>query len=265
MNTLTLVGLSLAISTAYASDLNPGGTVGPIQVYSYGPSEFPSGNSNNGVVGANTSQGGGWSAVSNLAGANINYADAVYTDPTTGDLDFFYQIEPSILGNPIDTNSSELSTVINGCTLTEFTITGVEQITSATFTPFGNFVVPTSSTNGISSVSLSSNDQDLTIDYSTNVDPGQYSAILVIETNGTPCVPNGGSANGGSDISGSANSGAAGPPADSSGSQSGSSGEPVVAPEPSVYGTLSLGCTGLLLLAHRRQRKAKMKASTTSL
>ena len=177
-------------------------------------------------------------------------------DPTNGDLGFFYQIEPSILGNALDSSSTDLSTVIDGCTLSGLNITGVAQITSATFNPFGSFAKPTSPTNSISSLSLSSNDQDLTIDFAASVAPGDYSAILMIETTATTCDPDNGSGNNGSVNSGG-NSGATGLPATSPGGQSGSgsSGVPVVTPEPSVYGILSLGSIGLLLLVHRRQHK----------
>jgi hypothetical protein len=263
MNNSMLVGLCLTLSTAYASILNPGGTIGPIPLYSYGSSQFPSANSNatdNGVAGSNTSlEGGAWTVGSNLAGADINYANAVYADPTSGDLDFFYQIEPSILGNSVDSNSAELSTLINGCTLTGLTITGVQQITSASFNSFGVFVKPTSSTNNISSVSLSSNDQDLTIDFSTNVAPGQYSAILMIETNATSCDQNSTGGTGGTDgtsgTSGTANPAA--PLANLSGgvsNQAASPDVPVPAPEPGGYGMLLLGCC-LLFLVHRRSRE----------
>jgi hypothetical protein len=258
MNKFTLICLWLALSsTTHATSLNPGSTVGPIPVLSYGSSQFPSGNSNNGAAGPNAAlQGGSWSAGLNLAGAAINYADAVYTDPTNGDLEFFYQMEASILGNPLDASSADLSTVIDGCTLSGLNITGVAQITSATFNPFGSFAKPTSPTNSISSLSLSSNDQDLTIDFAASVAPGDYSTILMIETTATTCDPDNGSGNNGSVNSGG-NSGATGLPATSPGGQSGSgsSGVPVVTPEPSVYGILSLGSIGLLLLVHRRQHK----------
>jgi hypothetical protein len=267
MKNLTLAGLCLTLSTACASILNPGGTVSLIPVYSYGPSQFPSANSNatdNGVAGSNaSSQGGSWSVGSNLAGANINFADAVYADPTSGDLEFLYQIEPSILGNSVNSNSAELSTVINGCTLTGFAITGVEQISSATFNPFGVFVKPTSSANNISAVSLSPNDQDLTIDFSTYVAPGQYSAILMIETNATSCDQNG--TNGTSGIANLAAplgilSVSASNPGSSpnQGNQGASPDVPVVAPEPGGYGVLLLGCC-LLLLVHRRSRKVSFE------
>jgi hypothetical protein len=274
MNNLMLVGFCvgfcLTLGSACASILNPGSTVTPIPVYSYGPSQFPSANSNandNGVPGSDASlQGAVWSLGSNLAGANTNFADAVYADPTSGDLEFLYQIEPSILGNSVDSNSAELSTVINGCTLTGFAITGVEQITSATFNPVGVFVKPTSSSNNIRSVSLSSNDQDLTIDFSTLVAPGQYSAILVIETNATSCDQNSTSAIANPAtplgiLSGSASNPGSSPNQPNQGT---SPGVTVVAPEPGGYGILFLGCC-LLLLVHRRSQRVTTKANSSFL
>jgi hypothetical protein len=261
MYNLISIGLFLAFGIAYASNLNPGGTLSPVPVYSYPSSEFASPNGNgNGAAGANPSLQGGaaWSIASNLAGADINFTDFVYADPTTGDLDFFYQIEPSITGNPVDSNSAELWAAVNGCALTGLAITGVQQITTASFSPFGNFVKPTAGTNSISSVSLSPNAQDLTIDFSQNVQPGQYSAILLIETNATACDQNTTNTFGGTVEA----------PGNSSGSESNqppSSDVPAVVIEPGVYGILALGSSGLMLLVRRRSLRITKKFNSPSL
>jgi hypothetical protein len=231
---LTLGGLCLAFSIAHGSNLIPGGSVNSIPVDSYGLSQFLSGgpsNDTSGVTAVNglLPQSAGAAAGSNLA--SIYFEDASYTDPITGYLDFFYQIQNLPLGTSIDSDTVALST-IDDCTLPGAAITGVEQITSASFTSFDGFVQPSSPTNNISSVSLDSKGQILTLNFDSNISPGQSSAILVIQTNAGACNQNGqGAIDEASVLPVKSGQGAGG--------QSGDA--PLASPEPGVYVALPLG------------------------
>jgi len=260
---LILPGLCLALSPAYASSLSPGGTVTPT-AYGYGTPAFPSG-APDGVssVGANNllQEGESWAlANSRTSLANITFENAVYVDPTTGDLDFFYQIQNTYNGATTASNTVSKTVVLNE-SFEGTTITGVAEITSANFKGFDDYVKPTAG-DAITSVSLGSYQADgsanLTINFSTPITPKTDSAILVIETNSTDF-----------DQAGQGTfSWTGNPPA---GAHDGSNLatnpftldalEPIPTPEPGFYGVLSLGLAGLLLLVHRRSGKVKANSN----
>ena len=253
--TLMAIGLCLAIDSVHASNLTPGSSVSPVPVYSYGSPAFPSGlpNTGPGQLGANPllQEGASWAPAGlGTPAANITFENVVYAAPSTGDLDFFYQIQNSYTGPASGDNTVSPTIVLDDFSLPGVTITGVEQITASQFQPFDDFVKPNPAANNISSVSLGLNDQTLTVVFSGAIKPGQDSAILLIETNAKAFNQN----------AEATLSWLSAPPAGAHGSAAAQTFEldalePAPAPEPSVYGFLSLAIAGLLLLANRKLRE----------
>jgi hypothetical protein len=261
---LMLTGLCLAFSSAHATSLSPGQTVNSVPVYSYGTPAFPTGYPENqnpahptgaGQLGANPllQEGASWSpAGSGTPSANITFENAVYVDPVTGDLDFFYQIQNSYSGAATLNNTVSPTITIDDFSLPGVAITGVAQITAADYQHFEDFLQPAPAGVTVSSIALAASDQTLTINYSNPIAPAQNSAILVLETNAKQFNQN---AEGTFNWAGATPLGAHG-----SGAGTGSPAttftldalEPVLSPEPGVYGALSLCLAGLLLLVHRR-------------
>jgi hypothetical protein len=215
-------------------------------------------------------EGSSWK-VGNQTGANITFANGVWVDPTTGGLDFFYQIQNTFPASKTALNNTVSSTFV----LTSFAGIGITNVFQAQFSTAGStgcaffgpgpcppdsggsgFLRPT--TESIVSVSRSAGSgADLTVDVGgLGVAPGTNSAILVIETDAKDF-----------DQSGSGTfSWRASPPAGAIGSGPGQNTggpwmldalEPVITtPEPGFYGVLALGVAGLIMLAQRRARKA---------
>lgn len=195
------------------------------------------------------------------------FENAAYVVPATGgELDFFYQIQnnspnPSV-AIPAGSNVVTSKVVLDLGTLTSPSeITGIAQIENGNFVPFtaGNFNSPTTGFK-ITSVSLDSTDEFLTVNLSSNVGPGQNSAILVVETDSTTFDQDGEG-----DFSWKAAPKA--PPGYTLKSSTGSSQdydldalEPILAPEPGVYGVLTLAIGGLLFFVRRRSEQAKLEA-----
>lgn len=245
----------------------------PPPSYSYGTPQFPSGVPNGvSTVGANNllQEGESWAlANSRTSLANITFENAVYVDPSTGDLDFFYQIQNTYTGPAMNSNTVNPTIEINE-TFAGVQITGVSEITSTNFKAFDDYAKPTGG-NTITSVSLCQTTltpcltgyepdgaANLFLTFSSPIAPGQDSAILVIQTNATDF-----------DQAGQGTfSWKSTPPV---GAHDGSNPatnpftldalEPLPVPEPGFYGVLSLGIAGLLLLVHRRSGKAKIKSN----
>jgi hypothetical protein len=210
-------------------------------------------------------EGASWKMVKNTE-ASVTFANGVWVDPVTGDLDFFYQIQntrPASKGAP---NNA----VASSYTLDDFNnigITGVFQVSYATKgngcaffgagpcppTSAGSgFLRPT--TQSVTSVTRSAGGgTDLTVTMSGPVTAGTNSAILVVQTN----VQN-------FDQAGSGTfRWQASPPPGAIGSAPGqNTGGPWVldalepvpnVPEPGFYGELALGVAGLLLFVQRRR------------
>jgi hypothetical protein len=248
---LLLTALCVAHGAAYASNLSPGGSVSPVPPYSYGAPAFPSGfpNSGLGQYGANPflQEGASWApGASQTPGANITFENAVYSAAGTGDLDFFYQIQNSYTGPATGSDTVSPAVILDDFSLPGVTITGVEQITAPLFQPFDDFVKPTPATNSILSVSLGIDDRTLTVNFSAPINPGQDSAILVIETNAKSFNQN----------AEATFQWLGAPPAGAHGIADTQifaldALEPVATPEPNVYGVLSLAVAGLLFMARR--------------
>jgi hypothetical protein len=211
-------------------------------------------------------EGASWAPPgSGTPSANITFENAVYVNPANGDLDFFYQIQNTFSGAATANNTVSSTIVLDDFSLPGVTITGVAEITNASFLSFDDFVKPTPSSSAITSVALAANDQTLTVTYGAPIAPSQDSAILVIETNARQFNQN---------AEGTFNwTGATPPGAHGSATGTGTPAttftldalEPVAAPEPGVYGILSLGLAGLLLLVHRRNGSGKTGKSNDAI
>ena len=103
---LMTIGLCLAIGSAYATNLNPGGSVSPVPIYSYGSPAFPSGlpNTGPGHLGANPllQEGASWApAGSGTPAANITFENVVYANPGLAhSIQFPYWYQKSVKNRP---------------------------------------------------------------------------------------------------------------------------------------------------------------------
>jgi len=270
---LLSTGLCLALSPAYATNLNPGGTVSPVPGFTYltGPPVFPSGSPNAvSTTGANPllQEGYSWSPAGGSTKANITFENGVYVDPNTGDLDFFYQIQNTYTGAAMPSNTVSPLITMN-MNLEGVQVTGVSEITSTNFQSFDDFVAPTAG-DKISSVSLCQTtlspcaagyepdgNANVFVTFSGSIVPSSDSAILVIQTNAKDFDQAG---------EGTFSWKATPPPGAHQGATLVTNPftldalEPLPVPEPGFYGVLSLGLAGLLLLVHRRSGKAKIKS-----
>lgn len=273
---LMLTGLCLALSPAYATNLFPGGTgtVAPTG-YSYGTPTYPAvGSSPNAPsppgIGANFLQESGAWIVPGGPQAHLTFDEAVYVDPQTGDLDFFYQIQNT--GGPLASQYAGTNALSSPVVIENFDqtlgvqISAVQEITAGT--PYQQFDLMKAPTAGssITSVSFSPDPvagEDLSFNFNAPIGPGQNSAILVLKTNASGYDQE---AEGIFNWSAKTPNGAVGQDAGT-----GPHGttffegaiDPVLAPEPGFYGALSLGLAGLLLLIHRRSGKAKTQSNDT--
>jgi hypothetical protein len=274
---LMLTGLCLALSPAYATNLFPGGngTVTPIPGYSYGSPTFPAvGSSPNAPsppgMGTNFLQeSGAWVLLTNPnIQAHVTFDEAVYVDPQTGDLDFFYQIQNT--GTALPSQYAGTDAVASPVVINNFDqsssvqVTAVDEITSGT--PYQQFDLMKAPTAGssISSVTYTNvpiggggNYENLSFSFNAPIGPGQNSAILVIKTNATSYDQEAGA-----NLNWQKKTPLGGVGTDAGTGASGTAFfegaiDPVLAPEPGFYGVLSLGIAGLLLLIHRRSGKAK--------
>jgi len=253
--TLILTGLCVVVN-AYATVLAPGGTATPVNMLP-GTATFPAGTPNG--VSAEGSQpffqdDGAWSLGNKPLSASVNFDSAVWVDPNTGTLDFFYQLQNDYSGAATNTNTLKPVFTIDLFTLPGVTITGVAQITATNWNAAAapdHFVKPTPVTNVINSVSLNAADDSLTVTMNSALAPSQNSAILVIETNARDFDQNG---------DGVLNWKSA-PPTGAHGSGSTEpfdlgTLEPIATPEPGVYGALVLGLGGLFMVRRRSSKKS---------
>lgn len=257
---LVVAGMVCATGQIYALPLIPGGSVAP------GAGTVPSG-SPIAVDPITGTQGGlndgfNWRPGKNTnPRASGNYINAVYVDPVTHDLDFYYQIQNTFLGAANGQNT--LQSVFQIADFAGFTIFDVQQLT---YNTSGNFFSAGSggqfkgkTTRTITSVSRSLDGSDLTVNLNGTVLPGQNTAVLLIKTNATNFDQGSSSFNWKTAPNGCT-------PANQASGNCGNaytqpfylaSLEPFAAPEPGFYGMLSLGMGGLFF-AVRRRRTAKV-------
>jgi hypothetical protein len=276
---LLLAGcLCLALSQANATSLLPGQTVN-------NPGALPAGSVPTGTSTAVSStgsanlleEGSSWK-FNGKTDANITFATGVWVDPSSGDLDFFYQIQNSFP----KAQSALDNTVASSMTLTDFSGVGISNVYEVTYATKGltgcaffgagpcppdangsGFLRPT--TASVSSVARSSGaGSDLTVNFNgLGIAPGTNSAILVIETTAKDFDQTG---SGTFTWEGAPPAGAvgSGPGQNTKGPWVLDALEPVVTPEPGFYGILALGIAGLLLIVRRRSEKAARRASTAA-
>ncbi len=244
---LVAVGMAVcATGQIYALPLIPGGTVlnptfttapagSPIAV---DPVTNTTGTLNNGY---------NWkTSISARNKAAGNYLSAVYLDPVSNQLDFYYQIQNSFSGSGNNQNTLSFNFAITD--FTGFLITDVQQVSGMSFSQFSG-----STPRTIKSVSRSASGSTVTVNLTGTVRPGQNSSVLLLKTNAlnfqqgtstfkflnppTGCVANTPS------VCGNAyqqpfflnNL------------------DPVLVPEPGFYGMLSMGIGGLLFAVRRRR------------
>jgi hypothetical protein len=259
--------LLFGLSPSFATSLLPGQTVTnpsmlPAAQIPTAPSTAVSSSGANSLL----LEGASWKMVKNTE-ASITFANGVWVDPTTGDLDFFYQIQNTRSASKAAPNNA----VANSFILDDFNnigITGVFQVSYSTkgtgcaFFGAGpcppsasgsGFLRPTTESVLSVSRSFSGGGSDLLVNLSGPVTAGTNSAILVVQTNVKDF-----------DQSGSGTfRWQAPPPPGALGSAPGqNTGGPWVldalepvpnVPEPGFYGELALGVAGLLLLVQRRR------------
>ncbi len=259
-----LFGFGLTLSQAHATTLPIlGGSVSPATLTLGSGSGF----AGSPIISVNDLAN--WKNGGTTEGA-VNLVQGVWVDPSSQDLDFFYQLQNN---SPAATGSTGSASTIGNqgasSSLTQTTVvfTGfgpalsenVFDITSAQFsaTALGGslFVKPTSG-EAVTTVSNATTG-NLVVTLNQNLAPGTNSAILVVETN-AKTFDNGGQAllhwkqnpalHGAT--SGTAYS-----------SENINLGVLEPTPEPGVYGLLSLAVAGLFLVMHRRSEKAKAKTA----
>jgi len=255
--TVTLA-LCLVSGQAYGTNLVPGGTTFPNPIAALPASQTPSGPSTaTSSVGSSNSfhDNGGWTVSKTALGGAVNLESGVWLDPSTGGLDFFYQLQNTWTGSTANNN-----TLVNTFSIQDFegVTTNVFQVTSggtgSLFFPGSGYLAPTSDTVTRVSADLTG---DLTVTLSGNLAPKTNSAVLVIETNATDFDSAGDAYN---------LNWKSAPPTNAHGAaavQPFTLGalEPLLTPEPGFYGALALGIASLLLVVHGRAEKSKAKAS----
>lgn len=256
-------GFCLTLSQAYATSLPvSGGSATPATITLGAGSGFA------GLPNGSVNDLANWKNGGTTEGA-VNFVQGVWVDPTTHDLDFFYQIQNN---SPVATGSTGSASTIGNqgaapnLNQTTVVLTGygsgttenVFEITSAQYnaTALGGslFVMP-SAGETVATVS-NATAGDLVVTLNQNLTPGKDSAILVVQTN-AKSFDNGGQAlfhwkqnpalHGAT--SGTAFS-----------SENIDLGDLEPTPEPGVYGLLSLAIAGLFLVVYRRSEKAKTKS-----
>ncbi|MCU1257188.1 MAG: hypothetical protein JWO80_73 [Bryobacterales bacterium] len=254
---LVAAGMLVASSQIYATQLNPGGTV-----VNPGTTSAPGG-SPIAIDPITLTQGGlndGFNWKNGKGKPNEssgNYVNAVYVDPVTHELDFYYQIQNTFAGNA--TGQNTLSSTFMISDFAGFTIFNVLQLQSSVA---GNFFGDGSSDEfkgktqvSIVDVKRSANGSNIVVDLSSVVKPGQNTAVLLLKTNAKNFDQGTSSFNWKTPPSGC--------PAIAQ--ATGNCGnaykepfflnnlEPFQAPEPGFYGMLSLGIAGLFFVVRRRR------------
>ena len=258
---LVVAGMVCATGQIYALPLIPGGSVLP------GSGTNPSGT----PIGVDTqtqTQGGlndgfNWRAGKGQPNkASGNYINAVYVDPVSHELDFYYQIQNTFAGTTNGQNT--IQSVFQIADFAGFAILDVQQLTDNVAGNFfgdgANVEFKGKTSQTITSVDRSVDGSDLTVQLSGAVSPGQNTAILLIKTDATnfdqgTSVFNWVTAPSGCSIlnRNAGNCGNAYPQPFFLNNL-----EPfAAAPEPGFYGMLSLGMGGLFF-AVRRRRSAKV-------
>ena len=256
---LITAGLLCTSGQIYATQLNPGGTVVP------GTALAPTGSPI--TVDPVTMTQGGLNAGFNWKTGNAkpnkasgNYVSAVYVDPITHDLDFYYQIQNTFGGtaNGQDTLKSSF-TITDFGKFTIFEVLKLQSNVTGNFFGDGNNVEFKGQTQvGIVDVKRSANGSNLTVDLSSVVKPGQNTAVLLVRTNAKNFDQGTSSFNWSTAPSGcSASAQATGNCGNAYTQQFFLNNlEPFQAPEPGFYGMLSLGIAGLFFVVRRRSIKA---------
>lgn len=250
-----------ATGQIYALPLNPGGSVTP-GTTAGAPSGNPVGIDQETSTQGGLNDGFNWRGKLSATGrigtqGSGNYINAVYIDPSTHDLDFYYQIQNTFAGAANSKNI--LTSTFDITDFTGFSISDVQQLadnsTGNFFGDGGNVEFKGKTTQTITNVSRSSDGSDLTVTLSGNVAPGQNTAVLLIKTNATNFDQGNSTLNwvtAPSTPPGSCTAGYCNTPFNLANL------EPfAAAPEPGFYGMLSLGMGGLFF-AVRRRRSAKV-------
>jgi hypothetical protein len=253
--TVTLA-LCLVSGQAYGTNLVPGGTIN-------NPAALPAGQTPTGPstavssVGASNSfhDNGGWTVSKTTLGGSVNLESGVWVDPSTGDLDFFYQLQ-NVYSGPAASDNTLVDTFdiqdFSGVTTNVFQVTSGG--TGSLFFANSGYLAPTSDT--VTQVSAD-NSGDLMVTLSASLAPKTNSAVLVIETNAKDFDEAGDAYNLNWKSS---------PPANAHGAGATNpfelgALEPLLTPEPGFYGALALGIASLLLVVHGRAEKSKAKVS----
>lgn len=255
---LATVGLLCAAGQIYALPLAPGGTV-----LNPGTATAPAGTpiAVDPITGQQGGQNNGFNWRTGPAAKNKaagNYVNAVYVDPVTHELDFYYQIQNTFkdpAGNPQNT----VQAVFQIADFGGFAILDVRQLMDPAAGNFfgdgANVEFKGKTTQTITQVSRSANGSVLTVTLSGVVKPGQNTAVLLIKTNATNFDQGTSRFNWMTAPSGCS-------PANQAAGNCGNAYtnpfflnnlEPVIVPEPGFYGMLSLGIGGLFLAVRRRR------------
>lgn len=185
-----------------------------------------------------------------------NYVNAVYVDPVTHELDFYYQIQNTFAGAANGQNTLSSTFMISD--FAGFTIFNVLQLQSNVS---GNFFGDghNDEFKGKTQVSIldvkrSANGSNILVELSSVVQPGQNTAVLLLKTNAKNFDQGTSTFNWKTSPSG----------CPASAQATGNCGnayqepfhlnnlEPFQAPEPGFYGVLSLGIAGLFFVVRRR-------------
>jgi len=264
--TISSLVVLLGTTLAQATPLAPGGTVAPTTVAV--PAGVPLLLNNAGDTQGGLNEGFSWKTIgpsgASTLGATGHFINAVYRDPVTGYLDFYYQVQNTFKKS--GTNSQ--NTLISSFHLTAWDnimITAVAQLQRATIGPFfgdgANVEFLGSTQDSITSVSRSSGTGgNITINLASALKPDQKTSVLLLRTTATEF-----------DLGSATFSWVGAPPSCSVAPSPGNltpcgvadfptfglgALEPVV-PEPGFYGLLALGIAGLWIGVHRRSAKAQ--------
>jgi hypothetical protein len=250
-------GVLVASSQLYATQLNPGGSVSN-PVTTSAPGGIPIHVDPVTLTQGGLNAGFNWKTGHGMANrASGNYISAVYVDPITQELDFYYQIQNTFAGSANGQNTLPSTFTISD--FSNFTIFNVLQLQSnAAGNYFGdgsNVEFKGKTPVSILDVSRSADGSNVTVDLSSVVQPGQNTAVLLLKTNATNFDQ------GTSGFSWKSSPAGCLPSEQATGNCGNAYAEPFFlnnlepfqAPEPGFYGMLSLGIGGLFFAVRRRR------------
>lgn len=244
---LVAVGMAVcATGQIYALPLIPGGTV-LTPTFTSAPGGSPI--VTDPVTNTTGTLNDGYNWKTGVAARNKaagNYLSAVYVDPVSHQLDFYYQIQNTFSSSA--NNQNTLNFTFDITDFTGFAITDVEQVSGHAFAQFSG-----STPRTIKSVSRSLSGSTVTVNLTGTVRPGQNSSILLLKTNALNFQQ------------GTSTFKFLNPPVGCAANTPLGCGnayaqpfflnnlDPILAPEPGFYGMLSVGIGGLLFAVRRRR------------